>query len=89
MYTAKSYTNDSDDSRNVSRVYVTFELEPDSFIDIMVITNDEYGRSYEYVMPTGMGYDVYTSDDITVDIPYDKELLYKLARKYLEENGVI
>lgn len=33
--------------------------------------------------------DDYTSDDIGNDIPYDKELLYKLAIKYLEENGAI
>lgn len=78
-YRIFSHTYDTD----WHRIYVTICVEKEKFIDVMCITEDEFNRTYEYIMDTGFGYDVYDMKDNTYDIPVNKPLLFKMARDYV------
>lgn len=78
-YKIFSHTYDT----NYHRIYVTICVEKGKFVDVMCITNDEFNRTYEYIMETGFGFSVYDMQDNTYDIPLNEALLFKMAREYV------
>lgn len=81
MYSIVSHTFDLD----WHRIYVTIMIEKGKYVDIMCITEDEFGRTYEYIMDTGYGYEVYDIHQNTYDINLNTTLLYKMGRIYVSE----
>ena len=80
-YRIFSHTYDTD----WHRIYVTICVEKEKFIDVMCITEDEFNRTYEYIMDTGFGYEVYDMKQNTYDISVNKPLLLKMARDYVNK----
>lgn len=69
------------------RVYYTIELESGKYVDVMCIRDDDWGRSYEYIMDCGDGSSVYDSDQNTYeDFEFNVDKCIALAKEQYEKD---